>query len=73
MLPVYGKQRGLCYLSEEGGVVLDGRQRGLCYLFMGDRGVCYLSELRKEVLYWIGGREDYVTCLWEAERTMLPV
>ena len=27
MLPVYGRQRGLCYLSEEGGVVLDGRQR----------------------------------------------
>ena len=25
------RQRGLCYLSEEGGI-LDGRQRGLCYL-----------------------------------------
>ena len=54
MLPVYGRQRGLCYPSKEGGVVLDGRQRGLCYLFMG-------------------GREDYVNCVWEIKRTMLPV
>ena len=49
-------------MSEEGGVVLDVRQRGLCYLFMGVRED-FVSSLRKEVLYWMGGRENYVTCV----------
>ena len=49
-------------MSVEGGVVLDVRQSGLCYLFMGGRED-YVSSLRKEVLYWMGDREDYATCV----------